>query len=120
MQQGQQPAPYAGLPETVRVRALKGFRGLIDGQMGVANPEDVVDVPRDLAVTLRFGGKAVMVNPAEVEKKRQTNYLPERKKNKPVDPAAQQLAALVDAVGAMKDAIATQGKAIETLLAKQK
>lgn len=117
MQQGQQPAPYTGLPEVVRVRALKGFRAVIDGQMGIANPDDVVDVSRSDAVTLRFGGKAVMVDPSKVEVKRQKDYVPERKKNKPLDPHAQQLAALVDAVGSLKDAVATQGKAIEKLLA---
>lgn len=119
MLQTQQGPAYAGVPEIVRVKALKGFRGLIDGSLGIANPGDVVDVPRDLAAAARFGGKAVMVDPV-TEKVRQKDYLPERKKNKPLDPQAAQVAALVDAVNSMQSALATQSKAIEALLAKQK
>lgn len=119
MQTVQQGAAYQGVPEVVRVKALKGFRGLIDGSIGIANPGDVVDVPRDLAISVRFGGKGVMVDPS-TEKVRQQNYLPERKKNKPLDPQVAQVAALVDAVNSMQAAIATQGKAIEALLSAKK
>lgn len=120
MQQAGQNMQFNGLPDVIRMRAIKGFRGQVDGQLGIVNPGDVVDVPRDLALTLRYGQKAVMVEPTTQKKRSGAEWLPERKKNKPLDPQAQQLAALVDAVSSMKDAVATQGKAIEALLAKQK
>jgi len=113
MLQQNQMVGFQGLPEIVRVKALRGFRGLIEGVQGEANPGDVVDVPRELAIGLRYGNKAVMVDPEKVAKKRQENYLPARKKDKPLDPQAKQIAALVEAVAAMKEAVTVQSQALE-------
>ncbi len=117
--QQQMQNPSAGLPEIIRVQALKGFRGNIDGAFGVASPGDVVDVPRDLAVTLRFGNKAIMVDPRK-EKVRQANYLPKRKTEPPTDPQARQIAALTDAVNSMRSAVEAQGEALKAVLGAKK
>lgn len=82
----QQQQPNQGLPEVVRVRAQRGFRGLINGKFDAASPGDVVDVPRALAMELRGAGKAVMTNEELLVQK---GYVPERKKNKPADPMTQ-------------------------------
>lgn len=92
------------LPEVIRMRALKGFRGVIDGAWGIANPGDVVDVPRDLAMTLRYGEKAVMVEP-QTKKVRQENYVPPYKRAPKLDAQAAQLAALTEAVASLKVAM---------------
>lgn len=75
MQKQQQQ--QSGLPEVIRVKAQRGFRGLVNGRFGVANPGDVVDVPRDLAMELRGAQKAYMV---DEELKTQANFVPERKR----------------------------------------
>lgn len=104
-------APNQPLPETIRVRAIKGFRGVIDNVFGVASPGDVVHVPRALAMELRGAGKAVMT---DEQPKRQDNYLPERKKGgRSLDPAERQLKALTVAVETLQ-------KAVEALAAGKK
>lgn len=77
--------PNQALPEIIRVEALKGFRASIGGTFGVVNPGDVVEVPLQVAVDLRTAHKAVMT---DKELRRQTGYLPERKRAKPAEKAA--------------------------------
>lgn len=101
-----QQQPNQALPETIRVRAQKGFRAHVDGAFGVVNPGDVVDVPRALAMELRASGKAVMT---EERKQRQVDYLPERKKNPPKDTATQ-LQVLTETVQALAGAVAALTK----------
>jgi hypothetical protein len=94
-----QQSPNQPLPETIRVRALKGFRAHVDGTFGIVNPGDVVEVPRALAFEMRAAGKAVMT---EDKPLRQTSYLPARKKlDKAQDPVAKQLAMLSEAVATL-------------------
>jgi len=69
--------PNQALPEVIRVEALKGFRASVNGQYGVVNPGDVVEVPLEVAIDLRTAHKAVMT---QKELRRQTTYLPERKR----------------------------------------
>jgi hypothetical protein len=96
----QNQQPNQALPEVIRVRAQRGFRGPIDGKFSIASPGDVVEVPRALAMELRGAGKAVMT---DEDLKRQAGYLPERKKGgKAADPATLQLKALTDAVTALQ------------------
>jgi hypothetical protein len=78
LQQNPQQAPNQALPEIIRVRALKGFRASVNGQFGIVNPGDVVEIPTVLAMEMRAANKAVMV---DEDLKRQKAYLPERKKN---------------------------------------
>lgn len=107
--------PNQGLPDVIRVQALRGFRGFIDGQFGIANPGDVVEVPRALAMEMRACGRAVMT---DKEKHRAKDYLPERKRNgAPADPMAAQVAALTSAVKAMQEGLAAQGKAMQEAVA---
>lgn len=97
-----QQQPNQALPETIRVRALKGFYAHVDGRLSVVNPGDVVEVPQALAMELRHASKAVMT---DADMKRQKAYLPERKKGGPKAPDLQtalaegfaKLAALIDA-----------------------
>jgi hypothetical protein len=95
-----QQSPNQPLPETIRVKVLKGFRAHVDGTFGIVNPDDVVDIPRALAFEMRAAGKAVMV---DAPLKRQTNYLPARKKDgaKAADPVTKQLALLSEAVASL-------------------
>lgn len=68
-----------GLPEQIKVKALKGFRGSVAGRFVTVNPGDVVTVSRELAVDLRQASKAVMTDePENIQK----NYMPERKRSK--------------------------------------
>ena len=67
----------AALPDIIRVEALKGFRARVGGRMEIVNPGDVVDVEKETAVDLRMAHKAVMT---EKDLKRQSSYLPERKR----------------------------------------
>jgi hypothetical protein len=108
------------LPEIIRMRALKGFRGQVDGQWGVVAPGDIVDVSRELAMTLRYGQKAVMVEPSTEKKRAAGPWIPERKKHPQANPQAAQVAALTDAVVALQAAVQTQSKALEALLAGKK
>lgn len=104
-------APNQGLPEIIRVRAIRGFRGVVDGQFGIANPGDVVDVPRALAMEMRACGRALMTND---EKVRNVKYLPERKKpeNKALaDPVSAQVAAMAKALDALTAVVARLEKA---------
>jgi hypothetical protein len=71
--------PNQPLPEIIRVEALKGFRAVVNGQFGVVNPGDVVEVPLQTAIDLRVAKKAVMT---DKDLKRQKDYLPERKRPK--------------------------------------
>jgi len=81
--EAQMKNPNQALPETIRVEALKGFRAVIAGQFGVANPGDVVEVPLQVAIDLRVAGKAVMT---DKDLKRQKDYLPERKRQRIPEP----------------------------------
>lgn len=91
--------PSQALHETIRVRALKGFRAIVDGQFGIVNPGDVVEIPRTLAMEMRAANKAVMT---DAELKRQKDYTPERKKAARVaDPVSRQLALLTEAVATL-------------------
>lgn len=78
LQQNPQQPPNQALPEIIRVRALKGFRAHVNGQFGIVNPGDVVEIPTVLAMEMRAANKAVMT---DEDLKRQKSYLPERKKN---------------------------------------
>lgn len=94
-----QQSPNQPLPETIRVKALKGFRAHVDGAFGIVNPGDVVEIPRVLAFEMRAAGKAVMTEEAP---KRQKDYVPARKKvGAAQDPVARQLAMLTEAVAAL-------------------
>lgn len=93
-----------GLPEIIRVKVIRGFRGEIDGKFGTCAPGDVVDVPRALAIEQRHAGRCVAATGDE-EPKRQLGYLPERKKNPPASPA-DQLAALTAAVANLTKLVA--------------
>lgn len=98
-----QQNPNQPLPEVIRMRALKGFRATVDGQFGIVNPGDVVDIPRTLAMEMRAAGKAVMT---EEQPKRQKDYLPARKKEgKAADPVSKQLALLSEAVGKLTELV---------------
>lgn len=67
------------IPDHVRVRCLRGFRGPVDGRFTNVNPGDVVTVTKELAVELRTANKAVMTqDPLKVQK----DYLPERKRER--------------------------------------
>lgn len=101
----QQMSPNQGLPDIIRVKALKGFRGLADGTFGIVNPGDVVDVPRELAFELRAANKAVAVTderkrvePAVVAQQRLA-------RKRAVDPVNAQLAGLTSAVEALTGAV---------------
>jgi hypothetical protein len=87
--------PNSQLPDIIRVRAVKGFRGPVEGRFTIVQPGDVVEIPRILAFELRAAGKAVMT---DAELKRQKDYLPARKKNPVRDQGSQiaQLAATVE------------------------
>lgn len=100
-----------GLPDIIRVKVLRGFRGHIDGRFGIAVPGDVVEVPRELALQMRGAHRAVMT---EAELKRQTNYLPERKRpeNVAADPARAQMVAMTKAFEGLS-------KVVEKLVAAQ-
>ena len=106
-----QMAPNQGLPDIIRVKVVRGFRGLIDGQFGVANPGDVVEVPRGLAMEMRGAGRAVMTND---DKHRDPKYLPERKRaGLPADPVQAQLAAMTKALEGLQkvvEALTTSAK----------
>lgn len=102
----QQQNPNQALPEIIRVRAQKGFRAHVDGQFGVVNPGDVVEVPRVLAMELRGAQKAVMT---DAEKVRQKDYLPARKKNPPKD-VSSQLQVLTETVQGLAAAVAVLAK----------
>lgn len=111
--------PNQSLPEIIRVKALRGFRGHINGRFGVANPGDVVEVPRALAMEMRAVGRAVMT--AE-DLGQQSDYLPERKKPgnaKAADPVQAQLSALTKAIEGMAKVVEGQTKALEALAKKQ-
>lgn len=99
-----QQQPNQALPEVIRMRALKGFRASINGEFGIVNPGDVVELPRVLAMEMRAANKAVMV---DADLKRQKDYLPERKKaGKAADPVARQLALLTEAVAKLTALVA--------------
>lgn len=99
--------------QVVRVKATKGFYATVAGQFGIVNPGDVVDVDRYTASLVVGAGKARAAT-AEDKPTRQTNYLPERKRN-PKRSAEDLLATLVEAVAANTQAIqalvASQAKA---------
>jgi hypothetical protein len=65
------------LPDLIRVEALKGFRGHVNGKFMIVNPGDVVTVSKALAVELRTANKALMTDKPE---RLQEHYLPERKR----------------------------------------
>jgi hypothetical protein len=58
----QQSVNTHGLPDLIRVRALKGFRAVADGAFQIVNPGDVVDVSRETAWELRLYNKCVMTS----------------------------------------------------------
>lgn len=98
-------SPNQGLPETIRVRVQRGFRGLINGRFAIANPGDVVEVPRALAMEMRGSGRAVMSDEPLVTQK---DYLPERKKPQArakADPVQAQLIALTTVVEGLQKTI---------------
>jgi hypothetical protein len=100
---GMGAAMNAALPEQIRVKAMKGFRAMADGQFGVVNPGDVVVVDRLVALELRAAQKAVMT---DEPLKRQKDYVPERKKNaRPSD--ASQIATLSAQVATLTQQVAT-------------
>jgi hypothetical protein len=82
----------------VRVKAHKGFFAVVDGKLGQVNPGDVVDLDRAIARDVVSKIELVAPTTALV---RQTNYLPERKRNpKPTDTGSE-LAALRASVDAL-------------------
>lgn len=81
----------------VRVRALKGFYAVVQGQFGQVNPGDVIDLDRGIARDLANKLQPVAPNEPLV---RQKDYLPERKRNPKPDQVSE-LAALRAAVDAL-------------------
>lgn len=79
------------LPEIVKVKALRGFRGMVKGKYTNVNPGDVVPVDKKLAIELRISQKAVMTDEPE---KIQEDYLPQRKRERIAMEAAQRSATL--------------------------
>lgn len=49
-----------GIPDFVRVKAQRGFRGIADGRFQEVKVGEVVEVSKALAVELRMSGKAHM------------------------------------------------------------
>lgn len=94
--------------QTRRVKATKGFYAIVQGQLGIVNPGDVVDIDRHTASMVVSANKAQDTADAPT---RQSSYLPERKRN-PKPTTETLLAALVKATEA-------NTKAIESLVAAQ-
>lgn len=103
----------------VRVRANKGFYANIQGQYGVVNPGDVVDLDRQLAAMMISANKAVQV-PSDTKLVRDTDYKPERLKNPQptsedrldkLQGAVEQLAGLVAQLVATQASASTAGRA---------
>lgn len=97
----QQYNPNQQLPETIRVKAQKGFYAHIDGKLAIVNPGDVVDIPRQLACDMRAAGKAYMV---DEPLKRQKDYVPPYVRPAAADPfaaLAAQIAKLTELVGSL-------------------
>lgn len=97
-----------GLPDVIRVKALKGFRALTkdNNQFTIVRPGDVVEVDRQLAMELRMHRKAVMVNE---ELKRQTDAdviaaKQAKRQTIPSDPVAAQMATMAAAFERMTKA----------------
>lgn len=96
------------LPETIRVLARRGFYAHVDGTLGVVNPGDVVELPRQFAMELRAAGKAVST---DKPLKRQADYVPERKKaarRSGADATPMQLALLCEAVTKLTEVVAAR------------
>lgn len=85
----------------VRVRANKGFFATISGQFSKVNPGDVVDLEYGIARDLVSKIEVVAPNTPLV---RQTDYLPERKRNPKPDQATA-IAALQASVDALTKAV---------------
>ena len=100
----QQQQPNQSLPEIIRVKAQKGFYASVEGQFGLVNPGDVVEIPRSLAMELRASGKAHMT---DAKLLRQKDFVPDyAKADKAVDPVTRQMALLTDAVVALQKLVA--------------
>lgn len=99
--------------QVVRVKATKGFYATVQGQFGIVNPGDVVDLDRYTASLVAGAGKAVLASSESPT--RAQNYLPERKRN-PRRSTEDLLGALVKATEANTQAIqalvAAQAKAV--------
>lgn len=94
--------------QTRRVKATKGFYATVQGQFGIVNPGDVVDVDRHTAAMVISANKAADTTDAPT---RQSTYLPERKRN-PRPSTETLLAALVKATE-------SNTKAIEAMVVAQ-
>jgi hypothetical protein len=110
----QQYNPNQQLPDTIRMKAQKGFYAHIDGKLAIVNPGDVVDIPRQLACDMRAAGKAFMV---DEPLKRQAGYMPDYARPEKADPVSRQLAALTEAVTALTALVASGGKGKQQNLA---
>lgn len=95
--------PNQSSPPT-RVLATKGFYATIAGVYGVVNPDDIVELDRPLAAMMLSSGKAVQT---DKPLRRQTDYLPERLRNPPVDAQALRLDALTKSVERLAELVAT-------------
>jgi len=94
---------FTGRPESVRVRSLKGFYARVDGVHKVVNPNDVVEIPYELACELKAANKVIATEEAV---RIANSYMPERKKGGPVrDAASVQLEALTAAVAALQKTV---------------
>lgn len=50
------------VPDVIKMKALRGWRGMVEGQFRVVEKGQVVNVAKELAVELRTYGKAVMTD----------------------------------------------------------
>lgn len=78
LKEGDQAMANDAIPDHVRVRALKGFRGHVDGRFQEVKPGEVVTVTKELAIDLRQSLKAVMTQDEVVRHPK--GWLPERKR----------------------------------------
>ena len=66
------------IPDHVRVKVLRGFRGPVDGRFQEVKPGEVVTVTRELAIELRQSLKAVVTT--DELARHPKGWLPERKR----------------------------------------
>jgi hypothetical protein len=75
---GDQAMANDTIPDHVRMKALKGFRGQVDGRFQEVKPGEIVTVTKELAIDLRQSQKAVMTT--EEVLRHPKGWLPERKR----------------------------------------
>lgn len=106
-----------GANHIVRVRALKGFFASTQGQFVQINPGDVVDIDNYTASLVISTSKAEQVDMTSVKTNRQSNYLPERKRN-PKPKTEELLSSLVASTESNTKAIEALVAAVAALTAQ--